>query len=300
MSNLNIYRRRQADPFARIPNVLLCDPSLTWKAKGILCYLLSKPDYWQARERDIEQRGADGATAVSSGLKEIRQAGYAQLVRVVNKGQVVEWRLLVSDSKEFDPKEDGRDLELNQNASRPQADEPAKDLPEVDFNPLSNTDRSKNEPSNTKEAVEAPKEAASNTPPTQHTLVEQSFNPEADSPSPNPACARPPSLPPEAIFWNENCGTLPKVLVMSKDRWTNLNKRRLDDRFKAQYQVAVRRVAESDFCHGKSNSGWIARFDWMLQEDVIGKIMEGTYDNRGGPVRPAPTGEKDILLAALR
>lgn len=294
---INIYRRRQADPFARIPHTLLCDPALTWKAKGILCYLLSKPDYWQARERDIEQRGADGSTAVASGLREIRRAGYAKLVRAVRNGQVAEWRLLVSDSREFAPNDDVQDLELTdgQEPKAQIAETHNLDNPRLENQSLSKNEESKNEYSNNKEAMEAPKGQPAHRPVEQDLALNDgsSLPPKASSP-------RPPSLPPEAELWNKMCPNLSQVIRVVGERAVHLQARRKDPYWVANFATAVRKVSESDYCNGRTGNTWKAKFDFLLNEASFIKVMEGTYDNRGGPVRPAPTGEKDILLAALR
>lgn len=96
-----IHRRRRGDPFARIPKSMLSDESLSWKAKGLLCYLLGKPDDWKACVSDISKRSSDGPSAVRSGLMELRIAGYAQLQRIVRSGKTVSWRIDVSDDPIF-------------------------------------------------------------------------------------------------------------------------------------------------------------------------------------------------------
>lgn len=73
------YFRRPKDeqnPYARIHNAVLEDSDLSFKAKGILCYLLSKSDDWEVYQAQLSRLGPDGETAVRSGLKELIEAGY--------------------------------------------------------------------------------------------------------------------------------------------------------------------------------------------------------------------------------
>ena len=99
---MTIYLHKTDDPFARIPKDLLNDKSLSWKAKGILSYLLGKKQGWKAQVQDIVNHGADGEEAVRSGLKELRTAGYAKLFRLVGEhGKAVEWVLKVADTPIF-------------------------------------------------------------------------------------------------------------------------------------------------------------------------------------------------------
>lgn len=85
---------------------MLDDSRLSWKAKGILSYLIGKPDDWKLRVLDICKHATEGERAVRSGLRELRDAGYAALVPLKEKGQIREWVWKVSESPVFLP--DGR------------------------------------------------------------------------------------------------------------------------------------------------------------------------------------------------
>jgi len=54
----------------------LDDERLSFKAKGILAYLLSKPDNWKVIVKDLINHSADGKTAIYSGLRELKKYGY--------------------------------------------------------------------------------------------------------------------------------------------------------------------------------------------------------------------------------
>ena len=90
-------------------------------------------------------------------------------------------------------------------------------------------------------------------------------------------------LPTEAVFWNENHGTLPIVLTMSLKRMAHLRARRRDPFWVANYQEAVRRVSASDFCNGRvGGRGWRATFAWLIERpDAVANVMEGKYDGVG-------------------
>lgn len=100
MSQHNIIlMSKREDPFARVPKSTLNDPRLSWRAKGVLSYLLGKPTGWKVRPTDLQQKSTDGSTAIRSALLELRRAGYAKLERVVGGGgKVSEWIWRVSDS----------------------------------------------------------------------------------------------------------------------------------------------------------------------------------------------------------
>lgn len=63
-------------PFAQVPNELLCDPAISFKAKGLWSYIQSKPiDYDFSSERIIDET-KDGVDSIKSALVELEEAGY--------------------------------------------------------------------------------------------------------------------------------------------------------------------------------------------------------------------------------
>lgn len=54
--------------------MLLCDPNLSAKAKGIYAYLYSKPDDWDFSVERIVRDFQDGEKALYTGVKELEDA----------------------------------------------------------------------------------------------------------------------------------------------------------------------------------------------------------------------------------
>jgi hypothetical protein len=77
MSIVHISKRE--NPYAQIDKRVLEDPRLTWRAKGILAYLLSKPSGWKVNVKDIWNNGLEGRNAVQECLNELNKIGYASL-----------------------------------------------------------------------------------------------------------------------------------------------------------------------------------------------------------------------------
>lgn len=79
---MSIIKIKKKNRYSSIDNNVINDERLSWKARGILIYLLSKPDNWQVRMYDlIKGSKNDGETSVKNALKELRNLGYAKLVR---------------------------------------------------------------------------------------------------------------------------------------------------------------------------------------------------------------------------
>ena len=101
------------DPFARVNKLMLeGDSSLSWKAKGILAYLLGKPSNWILRIEDICNHAADGRAAVVAGIRELRKAGYVKLEQVRAEGKISAWRYSISDRPRFKETNDKEALEV--------------------------------------------------------------------------------------------------------------------------------------------------------------------------------------------
>jgi hypothetical protein len=83
----NIFRtvHNAENPFAQVHKYLINDKSISFKAKGIMLYLLSKPDDWQVYETDIRNHATDGQTSVSSGIEELMEAKYLERSRIRNE-----------------------------------------------------------------------------------------------------------------------------------------------------------------------------------------------------------------------
>lgn len=120
--------------FTTIHNDILNDVNLSWKAKGILIYMLSKPADWEYNIKgDIVKRSSDRETAVYSGVQELVQHGYVS--RVKNSDGTVDYYIFEDKTenniidfsfiKELKP-----DLE-NQNQENPDLENPNQENPNV-------------------------------------------------------------------------------------------------------------------------------------------------------------------------
>jgi hypothetical protein len=71
-----IIRSEHRDRFVVISKVPLEDTRLSWKARGLHAYLLSKPDGWVVVISHLVSQSPDGKTAVVSALNELERYGY--------------------------------------------------------------------------------------------------------------------------------------------------------------------------------------------------------------------------------
>lgn len=103
-SELVLIRRRLAGSFTQIPNELIRDRAVNWKALGLLVYLLSLPrtKFHISLERLCAAK-LDGEAAVRSAMKQLESLGYLKVVRErATSGRFVRTRWLVSDQPIMD------------------------------------------------------------------------------------------------------------------------------------------------------------------------------------------------------
>jgi hypothetical protein len=74
------------NPFVMIDRRPIENPSLSWGSKGILAYLLSRPDNWTVRLQDLVKRAPDGVYKIRGYIKELVNAGHIK--RVAQRDEV--------------------------------------------------------------------------------------------------------------------------------------------------------------------------------------------------------------------
>lgn len=95
--------RRCPNNFVMMDKTFLEDTRLSFKAKGILAYLLSKPDNWKVIVGNLVNYAADGKASVYAGLKEVKECGYYQKVPVRDeKGRrIIRWESTIYENPEL-------------------------------------------------------------------------------------------------------------------------------------------------------------------------------------------------------
>lgn len=129
-----------------IPNKLLEDESLSWKAKGLWAYLQSRPADWSVREKDLVTRSKDGRDSVRSALQELQDSGW-----------------LTRDHQRSAGKWDDVLYILHEPGGKPSPEKPSPDYPSPEKpspeNPLPNKTKSNNTEENNTHREELAKQA---------------------------------------------------------------------------------------------------------------------------------------------
>jgi len=79
---MRIFTIRSADPFTRISNTALRDARLSFKARGLLAYLLSHADGFNLSVHALRSVTTDGRDAINTAIHELEELGYLARVQV--------------------------------------------------------------------------------------------------------------------------------------------------------------------------------------------------------------------------
>jgi hypothetical protein len=140
------------NPYVMIDRRIIDNKDLSFKAKGILTYLLSRPDGWEVNLVDLANRGTEGLSAIKSGVKELKDAGYIKHSRIrsaTGKLGTVIWEVYEA------PQVGNQLMDTPQVGVSPQVEKPQVEKPQVDNRTQVLSTLSNKELSNKKEEKKA-------------------------------------------------------------------------------------------------------------------------------------------------
>lgn len=74
-------RKRRQGGFVTVPSPTIRDKELSFRARGVLAWLLDHPDGWEVKSDGIAREGKEGRDAIRSALTELAAAGYYRIER---------------------------------------------------------------------------------------------------------------------------------------------------------------------------------------------------------------------------
>lgn len=124
-------KKRQT--FTMVDNKALRDPKLSFKATGLLAYLLSLPEEWTPRSNHLASIKTDGRDSVRAGLRELEEVGYLVRTRRMAPNGTFDWLIEVHETPQT---MDGKSGHGERKTHQPGTGSPASGEPSTD-NPSS-------------------------------------------------------------------------------------------------------------------------------------------------------------------
>lgn len=100
---MSIIRVKKDAKYFAASNEPFNDERLSWETRGLMGYLLSKPNDWTVRFEDLVKKGPAGAYKVRKMLKELRKYGYMNRIRIQVDGGTFEWETEIYESPDLNP-----------------------------------------------------------------------------------------------------------------------------------------------------------------------------------------------------
>ena len=97
-----VLRKEKKGNFTIIDNAVFRDYTLSMKAKGLLCQMLSLPDEWEWSVEGLTKLSTDGKSAITSALDELKRAGYFRREQRFNGNKFDGYEYVVSETKMSD------------------------------------------------------------------------------------------------------------------------------------------------------------------------------------------------------
>ncbi|MHA4090354.1 DnaD domain protein [Bacillus cereus] len=126
------FRVNKSKNYTTINNTGLRDERLSWKAKGILAYILSLPDDWVFYMEEISTHAKDGIDSLRVGMKELKKFGYVRRFPVKNeKGKITNWETIIYEIPQVE----------NPHIENPQVEKPQMEVPFMENPTLLSTNK---------------------------------------------------------------------------------------------------------------------------------------------------------------
>jgi len=84
---MNIIRVKKETNYTVLDNTFIQDTTLSWKEKGLMCYLLSLPDDWKINVKDLHNRSANGRDATATIINKLIEHGYIKRTQARDGGK---------------------------------------------------------------------------------------------------------------------------------------------------------------------------------------------------------------------
>ncbi|MBO2943567.1 hypothetical protein JJQ72_06195 [Paenibacillus sp. F411] len=92
---------KRAPPFTRIVNSSLQDARLSFKARGLLAYMLTKPDHFRFYLDELTKHTTEGKDSIRAALKELESFGYIKRYVIKDsRGKIMSWEIDIYEHPE--------------------------------------------------------------------------------------------------------------------------------------------------------------------------------------------------------
>jgi hypothetical protein len=242
----NTVLKKENIPFTQVPNVIIYDEKLSAQAKGVACYLFSRPDGWRFSYIEIASHFTNSEDTIRKLLVKLEEAGYLTREKIREGGKFVrvEYRLNFTV------------------LAKTKTGKTKTDKTELGFLGTNNTEYSNTE-SNNNTSMSSCKMTPAKKASIEADKIAELFN---------STCV---SLAKIKLLSKSRMSQVEARLKELKQT---------PETYVSFLQDLFARIERSDFLTnrgGLNRNNWRASFDWIFAPRNFLKVIEGNYDNKG-------------------
>lgn len=239
------FRVNKNSNYTVMSNTHLRERGMSLKAKGLLSMMLSLPEDWDYSVDGLCAICKENQSAIKSTLDELKTFGYLVVIkRMPNE----------TKSGRFEYEYNIYETPQRQTYEKQRVEKQGIENQPLEFQPLENPPQLNIYKSNTKELNTDDKKERDKAPPTYEQVV---------------------------TLYAMTCPSLPPVEIITVNRQigaSELLKRYSMEQIRRAFEMAE----SSSFLKGKNERGWVASFDWLINDDNMAKVLEGNFKDRPG------------------
>ncbi len=128
---MSVFKIEKTKDFTVMSNYHLRDKNLSYKAKGLLSFMLSLPEDWDYSLKGLCSISKENRDAIRSTLKELQQNHYLEIEKVRGDKGYFEYNYLIYEKPNY--------IDIDNKKSSPDMEIPHLDIPDVEEHPQINT-----------------------------------------------------------------------------------------------------------------------------------------------------------------
>ena len=128
---MSVFKIEKTKDFTVMSNYHLRDKNLSYKAKGLLSFMLSLPEDWDYSLKGLCSISKENRDAIRSTLKELQQNHYLETEKVRGDKGYFEYNYLIYEKPNY--------IDIDNEKSSPDMEIPHLDIPDVEEHPQINT-----------------------------------------------------------------------------------------------------------------------------------------------------------------
>ena len=270
---MTIHKLDRKTDYVKMANEVAQDESLSFEARGVLCYFLSRSPDWQPSIKDVARQGGMGRNRARKIMAELEAAGFVKKSQGRDRGRYGSSEVIISALPEAGSESPALELVHDSGIARGAIQQSKSDPIPADGEPAHGAGITRGDPIPVDGVRVNGVWVHGVEPPKVKEVKEKEVTQERDTKT---------LVPYQEIVdvYHENCPSLSRVKKLTPARKSAIRRLWVSDIPTIDaWREFFATVEASDFLAGRAGT-WSAGIDWLLKPANTIKVAEGNYTNR--------------------